>query len=153
MWPAALRSAPSFDPNFIPDVMVASFILSPPLAALPEYPSLGESILFQFNGLVVVFLALGSIWGLLELMGVFFRRSKPAAAPQKAAAATPPPAAATAAPGELSPQLIAVISAAVHVAIAGRPHRIAAVVPTPVESELDWAREGRRTIFASHKTR
>lgn len=121
-----------------------------PLAALPDYPTMGESVLFQLTGLVVVFLALGSIWGMLEIMGVFFRRAKPV-----------PPAAATAAPSSVapatadttSPELLAVISAAVHVALAGRPHRIAAVVPAPVDSEHDWAREGRRTIFASHKTR
>jgi Oxaloacetate decarboxylase, gamma chain. len=134
--------------------MATHLILSPPLATLPDYPSVGESVLFQLNGLIVVFLALGSIWGMLELMGVIFRRSKPAVTPPASAAATSPAAAPTPASTPacaVPPEIIAVISAAVHVATAGQPHRIAAIVPA--NAQLDWAREGRRTIFASHKTR
>lgn len=130
--------------------MATHLILSPPLAALPDYPSVGESVLFQLNGLIVVFLALGSIWGMLELMGVIFRRSKPAVTPP-ASATTAAPTPASAPAGAVPPEIIAVISAAVHVATAGQAHRIAAIVPA--NAELDWAREGRRTIFASHKTR
>jgi hypothetical protein len=44
----------------------------------------------------------------------------------------------------------AVIAAAVHVMTGGRPHRIASVAP--LDPALDWAREGRRAIFSSHKT-
>ncbi len=136
--------------------MVVTSLPPPTLAALPDYPTIGDSLLFQLNGLIVVFIALGSIWGLLEIMGWFFRRTKPST-PSPAAASSLPPAtagASTPPPADhIPPELLAVISAAVHVATAGRPHRIAAIVPAPLESELDWAREGRRTIFASHKTR
>ncbi len=137
-------------------VMSASSLLPTPLAALPEFPSIGESILFQLNGLIVVFIALGSIWGMLELMGLVFRRSKPTPAAAQSAHASLPGIAAPSAPvsasGELRPELIAAISAAVHVTIAGQPHRIAAIIPASVDSE-HWAREGRRSIFASRKTR
>lgn len=136
--------------------MAVTSLPPPTLAALPDYPTIGDSILFQLNGLIVVFIALGSIWGLLEIMGWFFRRTKPST-PSPAPASSLPSAAGTSAlppaAAPIPPELIAVISAAVHVATAGRPHRIASIVPAPLESELDWAREGRRTIFASHKTR
>lgn len=49
------------------------------------------------------------------------------------------------------PQIHAVIAAAVHCFMQGRRHHVAAVVE--VRDALDWAREGRRMIFASHKTR
>ncbi len=137
-------------------VMSASSLLPTSLAALPEFPSLGESVLFQLNGLIVVFIALGSIWGMLELMGLFFRRSKPApATTQPAPAPTSPraaPSASDSAANELPPELLAAISAAIHVALAGRAHRITAIVPAAIDSE-HWAREGRRSIFASRKTR
>ena len=63
-----------------------------PLATLPAYPSIPESLAFQLNGLIVVFIALGAIWGLMELSGVIFRSQqrrqiaapvRPAAIPEK----------------------------------------------------------------------
>ncbi len=121
----------------------------PPLlaAALPSQPSLGESIVFQLTGLVVVFIALGSIWAMLELTGQFFRRQ--AAAPKPVANAPVP---ATPAPGAagIPPETVAVIAAAVHAAV-GAHHRIEVIVPVGPSS--DWAREGRRQIFASHQVR
>lgn len=121
---------------------------------LPEFPSMSESLQFQFTGLVVVFVALGSIWGLTELTGSFFKRAAaraPQAAPVSAAVSTPaspPPAATT--PDETSPEILAVIAAAIHASIDG-PLRIHSV--TPIEHPRDWAQEGRRQIFASHKVR
>lgn len=143
----------------------------PLLAALPEFPSVGESLVFQLTGLVVVFTALGSIWGLLELMGWAFRvaarakqsaahpaftgatahaNTKIAAPPSTAKPAEPPTP--TPPPGATNPavEIAAVISACAYLATEGRPFRIVSVVP--VEPHLDWAREGRREIWASHKT-
>jgi Na+-transporting methylmalonyl-CoA/oxaloacetate decarboxylase gamma subunit len=122
------------------------------LAFLPAQPSLSESIAFQLNGLIVVFIALGSIWGLLECMGWIFRRAAAAkiTAAASTAASTPvaTPAPATA---EDAGRLIAIISAAIHVTLAGRSHRIVSV--THSAEHQDWSREGRRQIFSSHKVR
>ncbi len=49
----------------------------------------------------------------------------------------------------LPPALYAVIAAAVHVAY-GPSLRIVAVIPL---ADRDWAREGRRDIFSSHRPR
>ncbi len=118
-------------------------------AALPPRPGLGESIVFQLNGLIVVFLALASIWGVLELTGIYFRRaaSRPKAIPAPVAAPAPVP---TGIPAGLSLKTVAAISAAVCVVIDSR-HRIHAIVP--LSPDLDWAHEGRRQIFASHQIR
>ena len=121
---------------------------------LPEFPSVSETLGFQLTGLVVVFVALGSIWGLTELTGFFFKRAaarEPQGAPQPApapAAASPEPAAT--APEAISPEIFAVIATAIHVTLGGR-FRIQTI--TPVEHPRDWAQEGRRQIFASHKVR
>lgn len=123
-------------------------VFSPTLAAsLPLHPGLGESILFQINGLVVVFAALCSIWGMLELTGIYFRRAS--ARPKPAPLAVPATTPAKPVP-EISPQMIAAIAAAVSVALNAR-HRIDAIVP--IAAGQDWAQEGRRQIFASHQVR
>lgn len=116
-------------------------------AALPEHPRLLESIGFQLNGLIVVFLALSLIWSLLEIMGFYFKRVAAAATkapPAPAAAPVPAPS------DELAPELVAAITAAVYVTL-GANVRIKAVVP--VEHSPTWAHEGRRQIFASHQVR
>jgi Na+-transporting methylmalonyl-CoA/oxaloacetate decarboxylase gamma subunit len=50
---------------------------------------------------------------------------------------------------ESNPHLIAVIAAAIHCAVDGRRHRIVSIHA----SNTDWAAEGRRQIFSSHKVR
>ncbi len=125
------------------------------IATLPEFPSVLESLQFQFTGLIVVFVALGSIWGLLETTGWIFRRLTPLQSGTPAVQPAPAPSAAATTPGqavpaEVPPEILAVIAAAVHVMTDGQPHRIITV--TPHDPSFDWAREGRRAIFASHKT-
>lgn len=121
-----------------------------PAAALPDHPHLLESIAFQLNGLIVVFIALGLIWGMLEIMGIFFRRAERKAVPTPGAipAAAPLPAATV--PEGVTLEQVAAITAAIEFTF-GPNHRIEAIVP--YEPVLDWAQEGRRQIFASHKTR
>jgi hypothetical protein len=129
--------------------MTISLLLCPPLARISEYPSFGESVAFQLNGLVVVFLALGSIWGLLELTGLIFRR-KDALAVTPLPAIPAKPDSIPASSEDVSPEIFAVIAVAVATVIS-QPHRISQVVAeTPPR---DWAREGRREIFGSHKFR
>lgn len=130
--------------------MVSYPAARPFLATLPEYPSIGESVAFQLNGLIVVFIALSSIWGLLELMGLYFRRQKsaaPAAVPIPPSAPAPAPAPAGTA---LTPELTVVIAAAVSTLLK-RPHRIHSIAAEPASP--DWAHEGRREIFGSHRIR
>jgi hypothetical protein len=110
--------------------------------ALSEYPGFAELIAFQATGLVVVFLALGSIWAATELIGRFFS-SRPAPAP---AVPAPGPASVDA----IDPATVVLIAAAVHATV-GAPHRIHAI--TAADHPVDWAREGRRSHFASHQIR
>lgn len=113
-------------------------------SSLSEFPSLGESLRFQLTGLAVVFIALGSIWAVMEIAGAWFRRH-----PQKVAAPAPAPAAPPA-DAAMDHATLAIIAAAVHVTVGG-PHRIHAV--TDADHPVDWAREGRRHHFASHQVR
>ncbi len=128
------------------------FACPPPLATLPEYPNVGESLLYQATGLAVVLIALCTIWFLLELIGVFFKRAdaRVKTAPVSPVATAAPAVASEPPPGTIPAEVVAVIAAAVHVTLGGR-HRIHSV--TPALSPVDWAREGRREIFASHKLR
>lgn len=130
------------------------------LLALPEHPKLGESIVYQFNGLVVVFIALGMIWVMMEIMGAVFRRvaanqsARAAAAPKVPAPGpatpAPAPAAAVAATDGVDPATYAAIVAAVYCTL-GKGHRVVGV--TSVVDARDWSREGRRDHFSSHRVR
>jgi Na+-transporting methylmalonyl-CoA/oxaloacetate decarboxylase gamma subunit len=134
----------------------------PVAAALAEKPTVLETLGFQLNGMIVVFLALASIWLFLEIVGRFFKRSeakKSAAAATAPAAAVPVPAPAPAAPAPsrapavpagLAPELLAAITVAVHVTLGDRA-RVQAIVPVPLTQA--WAHDGRRQIFASHQPR
>lgn len=128
--------------------------MSPAFAAtLSERPGLFETISYQVTGIIVVFIALGLIWGLLELIGTSFRSgpratiASDAMVQQRAA-----PAAVVAAESAdgLTPEIVAAIAAAVHVTC-GAGARVQAIVP--VAGSHDWAQEGRRQIFASHQIR
>jgi hypothetical protein len=65
----------------------------------------------------------------------------------KLATAYAPQAAAALPPQEI----LAAIAAAVHATLGGRRHRVAQVVD--MSDALEWAREGRRAIFGSHRVR
>ncbi|MDX2109399.1 MAG: hypothetical protein SFY80_04070 [Verrucomicrobiota bacterium] len=77
---------------------------------------------------------------------------EPAATPAMqeslSATAAAPVADAPADANSISAELVAVITAAVHVAV-GAGHRIVSVRP----AETSWSQEGRRQIFASHSIR
>ena len=123
----------------------------PVLASLAEYPRFGDSVLFQINGLVVVFVALSSIWAVMELMGLFFRRRRRADSPVPAlpkSREAQPAAAETSPAGGPRPEIIAIIAASVE-AVLGARHRIRAI--TLELDSHDWAREGRRDLLASHR--
>lgn len=131
---------------------------------------MAESISFQLSGLVVVFLVLGSIWFLLEILGkIFAFRAKSApktqtivcpGAPAPAPAAAAPVAApmpVPAASDDISPETVVLVAAAVHLALGGAAHRIVSITPQQsahgLHPHAHWAMEGRRQIFASHRPR
>lgn len=117
-----------------------------PIAQLPDQPALSDILSFQLTGLVVVFGALASLWVILELMGMFFRRR----VAEKPATAANPPAVAPVADG-IPPDVVAAIAAAVHVTLKGRPHRVLSIKASTNTSH--WAAEGRREHFSSHRVR
>ncbi len=101
------------------------------------------------NVLLIAFLAVGILWLLLES-----RRNLMAAygdVGASAAPATPAPAALRPAPATaLSPELVAVLSAAVHATL-GRNSRVVAI--STDDDAQTWAAEGRRAIYATRKVR
>jgi hypothetical protein len=122
-------------------------------SALPADPGLLDLVVFQINGLIVVTLALGLIWGLMEISGACFRKSAAAAsarspAPNPEGSATNTPLAPPAGAGP-SPLHVALITAAVHATLGPRARVVALAKPHAPE----WAAEGRRAIFATHKVR
>lgn len=135
------------------------------VGTLPEHPSFLETVTYQVNGLIIVFIVLGALWLLLEIIGRVFRRravclAKPDGAAQSAMhEIVLEPAATTGATGPASHVLNAVIVAAVHVALGGRRHRVVGISPagkghgTATQHSSAWAAEGRRDIFVSHKIR
>jgi len=126
------------------------------LGVLPEYPTMSEVLGFQATGLMVVFLALGGLFFILSFVGrIFAARDARAAAATAAAAssAVAPPTASSAPTDEItgpSPAVLVAIAAAVHVTLGTRAR---VVFVTPLRVDGDWAREGRRQIFASHRVR
>lgn len=147
-WYGSVENAPK------PSPMSTSIPVLPiHLAALAERPSWTDALVFQLNGLVVVFVALGSIWLAMTVAGWFFRRAaaKPMAVPAGPAAAAPAATAAPEAAGDgLEPETLAEIAAAVHATLGPR-YRVRAVATG--DMHIEWAQEGRRQIFASHKVR
>ena len=134
--------------------------LSPSLlGVLPEEPTFLQTIIYQLNGLMIVFVVLGSLWLLMELGGAFFKRREargqkagtpPANAPASTAASTPVATSATSAATPaavlaavvaaasahvaasaraIPPETAVVIAAATHLALAGASHRIVSMTP------------------------
>ena len=118
------------------------------IASLSDNASFSEVVEYQLVGLLVVFTALCSIWILLEIIGTYFKRQA-ANAPKPVA--TRARAVAPVVDATLPAATVAAIAAAVHIAIGGKPHRIASI--TPAAGAQNWASEGRRDHFSSHRVR
>jgi hypothetical protein len=132
--------------------------------------------------LLVLFLALGCTWLAIDLVRKIRQRPvprdlgpshtpttklrsevpaaslKPEASPIPVASAIPAATLRTAAPTtpELPAAHLAAITAAVHHLFRGRGRLVAAfAAPSPggTHPPIDWAREGRRDIFSSHRVR
>jgi len=127
---------------------------------IPLRPTWSEAAEFMVLGFLVVMVVLAAIWGLTSLIGQYFiiqnkaQKAKKAqeaadtaahheiAAAAAAAAMTTP-----ATPGGVTPEVLAILSAAVQ-AVIEEPARIVAVNPAG-----SWGAEGRRQIFDSHRLR
>ncbi len=118
-------------------------------AALPSDPELMDLVAYQLNGLIVVLVALGSLWGFLELSGAYFRRRAPQAAPRPTTPAASPPAAPTT--SGTPPETMAIIAAAVYVTF-GPNAKVASVVSLEPPSAT-WGQEGRRHLHATRRAR
>lgn len=110
---------------------------------------------YQTVGMMVVFGCLSLLAIILGISGAIASRSnaKKAAAQQAsatpAASAVPARAAAPAAATEtITPELLAVISAAVSTALEGMNHRILEIKQAPYSG---YSTSGRNEIFASHR--
>ena len=159
--PPNFATAPRRHRRRLAALLLCPFVLAPTrLLALPEHPGIGESLVYQFNGLVVVFIALSLIWVMMEIMGAIFRRvavnqaaraaaAAPVARPDPVAPAPAPPVAPAVA-DDVDPATYAAIVAAVYCTL-GQGHRIVGV--TAVLDPRDWSREGRRDHFSSHRVR
>lgn len=120
------------------------------LAAAPHF----IETLGYLSGFLITMLTLVAMWLITASIGQYFvrleKRSQVVNVPQKpkevAASPSPSPA-----PAEqsMSPQLIAVVAAAVHVTLGKVPHQIVSIKP----ADPSWSREGRRQIFDSHRVR
>lgn len=125
-----------------------------PLAAsFPEFPTWSESIIYQINGLIVVFTALSLLWGLLEVMALWFKWRARVAEATAAVAMTAAPAAVPTpvATEDLAPELVAAMAAAVHHTLGGAG-RITSIVRVDGPGG-EWTREGRRQIDSARKVR
>lgn len=127
-----------------------------PFGALSKNPSLFESLGYQITGFAVVFVALSLIWGATELFGLYFKKHT-ALKEKKTEVLTlvtlpavhTPAKPESSTNGKLPIELVVAITAAVKVVLRDRRHKVHGIMPT----QTDWAREGRRQIFASHAIR
>ncbi|HLP01199.1 MAG TPA: OadG family transporter subunit [Opitutaceae bacterium] len=101
------------------------------------------------NILLIVFLAIGTVWLLLEarrnLTLSYGEANNPAPAP-----AAPTVVAPATAPSRIPAEIIAVITAAVHASL-GSSAQVVAIAGA--DEHRTWAVEGRRAIYATRKVR
>ena len=110
----------------------------------PEIPSDGIS----FATALMILLGGGVLYCLKavgDLRRQFDRRDAPA--PSSSKLSPPSPTV-----DSVSPEVIAVSAAAIHVAL-GPGHRVLAIAPAPLSGGDRWSVEGRREVFHSHQFR
>ena len=98
---------------------------------------------------VLIAYALIAIAGLRRQLAELSVPAKPAPV-QSAPAAAPQPSAG------MTPELLAVIAAAIHVTLGDTRHRIVSLSPASqvrADQTSAWSVEGRRQVFQSHKVR
>ncbi len=112
-------------------------------------PTIAESFFLLVFGFLVVMGVLIVMMIIMNLLGVFLGKKPAARTPVPIAAVATPVAAAAPTPASSTDgALVAVITAAAHVAL-GSAVRVVSVQPASTE----WSTQGRRDIFTSHKFR
>ena len=123
---------------------------SPILAAAEKASTSIMDAVPHLAGMAMVMLTLTILWGVCvltaKLVSVFLPEPKPLAAP---VAKTPAPAAPQAAAlDQISPEIVAVIAAAV-ATVTGQSCRIISIKPM----STSWERAGRQSVLTSHRIR
>ncbi len=103
------------------------------------------------NALLIAFLAVGIVWLLIDARRNLIATYGGAVAPAPVAAPVSAPTARPAPAGQPTPEILAVIAAAVHTAIGGSSRIIS--ISTDDDDAQAWAVEGRRAIYATRKVR
>jgi len=98
-------------------------------------------------GFLFVMIVLAALAVVTAIIGLFFSRS--ARHSDKQATVPIIKTASAASSMAADPALLAVIAAAVHASIGDRPHRLVSID----REGQEWAQEGRRQIFSSHRVR
>ncbi|MDQ8180109.1 OadG family protein [Pelagicoccus sp. SDUM812005] len=130
-------------------------MMIPTLAAIAAKPTVLENVSFIVTGFLFVLVVLATLSIVTSLIGVlctrFIREPEP---PKKAVVpgpATPstPTRREIDADDDIPDHVIALIAAATHVILKGRPQKIVSIRG----NSQGWAQEGRREIFSSHRVR
>jgi Na+-transporting methylmalonyl-CoA/oxaloacetate decarboxylase gamma subunit len=120
--------------------------------AADERISLWQDVGYQTVGVFIVVGSLGFLAVVLTILGKFLR-PRPAAATSLAGEAARLSATSSASGGEeITPELRAVIVAAVHETLGAR-HRVLDIETPLNPQQVAWSMEGRRQIFLSHRVR
>ena len=112
-----------------------------------------ENLDYQIVGILVVMMCLGGLAVILTISGsIAASIQNKAKAKAAASVSAPAPAAAPAAAGKpgMTPEMLAILSAAVDAGLDGMSHRIVEIKQSPGSG---YAAAGRAEIFASHRIR
>ncbi len=101
--------------------------------------------------LLIVFLTVAVVWLLIDARRNLIATYGGGVAPAAVAAPVSAPATRPAPAGQPTPEILAVIAAAVHTAL-GRSARIVSIAADDDDAQI-WAVEGRRAIYATRKVR
>lgn len=103
-------------------------------------------------GMLMVMVILALLWGVCAftatIIKLLLREPKPATAPP-APTAAPAPAPAPQAESGITPEIVAVIAAAVATVTGNQPVRIISIKPM----STSWERAGRQSVLTSHRIR
>ena len=127
------------------------FLASAPVLAIASDAGPLETIK---NVLLIAFLGIGCVWLLLEArrnLITDYGKAAPAPAPIPAPAATPVDAPRRSGGERPSPEVLAVLAAAVHSTLGGASRIVS--ISSDDEDAHTWAAEGRRAIYATRKVR